>query len=61
MSCKAYYSSPEGNLQRDLTGEEIKVASKSRQDLIWVDIVETTEKYGKFLDAENVVTLIKRK
>jgi hypothetical protein len=50
MSCKAYYLSPEGNLQRDLTGEEIKVAFKSRQDLIWVDIVETTEEDSKFLD-----------
>ena len=50
MSCKAYYLSPEGNLQRDLTGEEIKVAFKSRQGLIGVDIVETTEEDGKFLD-----------
>ncbi|HJX70241.1 MAG TPA: hypothetical protein VJ441_04015 [Dehalococcoidia bacterium] len=50
MPFKAYYLSPEGNLQRDLTGEEIKAAFESRQGLLWVDIVETTEEDGKFLD-----------
>lgn len=50
MSCKAYYLSPECNLQRDLAGEEIKAAFACRQGLLWVDITEITEEDGKFLD-----------
>ena len=50
MPCKAYYLSPEGNLQRELTGEETKAAFESRQGLLWVDITETAEEDGKFLD-----------
>jgi len=50
MSFKAYYLSPEGDLKRELTAEEIKAAFESRQGLLWVDIAETTEEDGKFME-----------
>jgi magnesium transporter len=50
MSFKAYYLSPEGELKHDLTAEEIKAAFESRQGLLWVEIAETTEEDGKFLE-----------
>ncbi len=50
MSCRAYYLSPEGELRRDLGREEIEAAFKSKQGLLWVDISETTEEDGKFLE-----------
>ena len=50
MPIKAYYLAPNGNLQRDLTEEEIMRAYESKQGLIWVDISETTEGDGKFLE-----------
>jgi magnesium transporter len=50
MSCKAYYLSPEGELRRDLGKEEIEAAFKSKEGLLWVDISETTEEDGKFLE-----------
>ena len=50
MSCKAYYLSPEGELRCDLGREEIEAAFKSKEGLLWVDISETTEEDGKFLE-----------
>ena len=50
MSFKAYYLSPGGELKHDLTAEEIKTAFESRQGLLWVEIAETTEEDGKFLE-----------
>lgn len=50
MPCKAYYLSPEGELQRDLGKEEIKTAFESKQGLLWVDILETSEEDGAFLE-----------
>lgn len=50
MPCQAYYLSPEGELRRDLNKEEIKTAFESKQGLLWVDILETTEEDGAFLE-----------
>ncbi len=37
MPFTAYYLSPEGKLQRDLTEKEIKAAFESKQGLLWVE------------------------
>ena len=50
MSVKVYYLSPEGDLRRDLSEKETKAAFQSREGLLWVDIVETTEEDGEFLE-----------
>lgn len=50
MSFKVFYLSPEGKLLRDLTEEQVKASFTSGQGLLWVDIVETTEEDGKFLE-----------
>jgi len=50
MLFKAYYLSPEGELQRDLNEEGIGAAFESKQGLLWVDITETTEDDAQFLE-----------
>ena len=50
MPFTAYYLSPEGDFQRDLNEEQIKIVFESKQGLLWVDIAETTEEDGKFLE-----------
>jgi magnesium transporter len=50
MTIKSYYLTPEGELKRDLSEEEIGTAYKSKQGLLWVDIAETTEEDGRFLE-----------
>jgi len=50
MSYKAYYLSPEGEIRHDLTEGEIKAAYESKQGMLWVDISETTEEDGQFLE-----------
>jgi magnesium transporter len=50
MPFKAYYLTPEGKLQRDLTESDIVKAFGSHQGLLWVDISETTEADVKFLE-----------
>jgi magnesium transporter len=49
MPFKAYYLTPEGELQRDLTEKEIKKAFDSKQGLLWVDFPEMAEEDGKFM------------
>ena len=49
MSSKAYYLSPEGRLQRDLSEEDIRATFQSGQGLLWVDISDNTEEDGEFL------------
>jgi magnesium transporter len=49
MPFQAYYLSPDGKLQRDLTETQIKKICDSRQGLLWVDISETTPEDGKLL------------
>ncbi len=50
MVTTAYYLSPEGNLQKELSNDDIIRAFKSRQGLLWVDIAEITEEDGRFLE-----------
>ena len=50
MSFKAYYLSPQGTLQKDLTEDEIQAAFQSKQGLLWVDVTETTEEDGVLLE-----------
>jgi len=46
----AYYLSPEGELRKDLSEEEIRVVYESKQGMLWVNILETTEEDGQFLE-----------
>lgn len=50
MPFKAYYLTPEGDLRRDISEAEIGAAFESKQGLLWVDIFETTQEDGKFLE-----------
>ncbi|MFC1917854.1 magnesium/cobalt transporter CorA [Chloroflexota bacterium] len=50
MTIKAYYLAPDGSFQHDLSEDEIFKAYESKQGLLWVDISETTEDDGKFLE-----------
>ena len=49
MSFKAYYLTPEGKLQRDLTENEAIKAFDSKQGLLWVDFPEMTKEDGEFM------------
>jgi magnesium transporter len=50
MSYSAYYLSPEGTLGKELGEKEIKAALEAKQGVLWVDIAETTEEDGIFLE-----------
>jgi len=50
MAIEVYYLAPDGNLQRDLPRDEIIKAYESKRGLLWVDVSETTEEDGKFLE-----------
>jgi magnesium transporter len=50
MPLTAYYLSPEGELRSKLTEEEIGATLGSREGLLWVDVSDTTEEDGKFLE-----------
>lgn len=50
MPFKAYYLTPKGELQRDLNEGEVSVAYQSKQGLLWVDVTDTTEVDGRFLE-----------
>ncbi|MFC1912507.1 magnesium/cobalt transporter CorA [Chloroflexota bacterium] len=50
MTLRAYYLTPEGTIQRDLGEGQIKAAFESSEGLLWVDILETAEEDGKFLE-----------
>lgn len=50
MAIKAYYLAPDGNLQYELTKDEIIKAYESKQGLLWVDVSETTEDDSRFLE-----------
>lgn len=52
MPIKAYYLTPDENLQRDLTGEQIMAAYESKKGWLWVDISETTDEDGRFLEQD---------
>ncbi len=50
MPFKAYYLTPEGQLQPGLAEGEVRAALESRAGLLWVDVSETTPKDGEFLE-----------
>jgi len=50
MPFKGYYLSTEGVVYKDLSAGEIKNAFESKRGLLWVDISETTEEDGSFLE-----------
>ena len=50
MVIKAYYLTPEDELKRDLSEEEIGTTFKSKEGLLWVDIGEATEEDDSFLE-----------
>jgi magnesium transporter len=52
MPVQAYYLTPEGKLQRDLTESDVVKAYDSGQGLLWVDISGTTEADGKFMERD---------
>jgi magnesium transporter len=49
VTIKTHYLTPDGNLQFDLTEEEIIAAYKSKLGLLWVDIEGVSEEEGEFL------------
>jgi len=50
MPIKAYYLAPDGILQHNLSEDKVATAYESKQGLLWVDIAETTEDDGRFLE-----------
>jgi len=50
MSLSAYYLRPDGTVQRDLSKKQIKDAYESGEGLLWVDVEETIEEDGSFLE-----------
>lgn len=52
MLVNAYYLTPDGNLQKDLSREQIIEAYKSKNGLLWVDVSETTEEDGRFFEQD---------
>ncbi len=43
MSFTAYYLRPDGELDRDLSEEQVREAFESKTGLLWVDVEETTD------------------
>ena len=50
MPLKSYYLGPDEVTHKDLSEAEIKDAFESKSGLLWVDITETTEEDGNFLE-----------
>ena len=50
MPFAAYCLTPEGELRSKLSEDEIRAVFESRQGLLWVDMADTTEEDGKFLE-----------
>jgi magnesium transporter len=50
MPLRSYYLRPDGTVQRDLSKQQIKDAYESGEGLLWVDVEETTEEDGWFLE-----------
>ncbi|MFC1860356.1 magnesium/cobalt transporter CorA [Chloroflexota bacterium] len=50
MPFNAYYLTPEGELHRELTEDEVKSSFESDKGLLWVDISETSNEDGQFLE-----------
>ncbi|MFC2014381.1 magnesium/cobalt transporter CorA [Chloroflexota bacterium] len=50
MAFTAYYLAPNGELHINLTEEQVKSSYDSGEGLLWVDIVETANEDGQFLE-----------
>ncbi|MFC1869679.1 magnesium/cobalt transporter CorA [Chloroflexota bacterium] len=50
MPIKAYYLEPEGSLQRNLSKDDVIEIYEAKQGLLWIDVSETTEDDGIFLE-----------
>jgi len=50
MPFNAYHLTPAGDLQRDLDEDRVRAALASGEGLLWVDICDTTEEDGRFLE-----------
>ena len=50
MPYQAYYLSPDGNLARDLEEKQIVSAVESGRGMLWLDVSETTQEDGEFLE-----------
>ncbi len=50
MPFKTYYLTPADTLKQGLSKDETRAAFESRQGLLWVDITDTTEEDGIFLE-----------
>jgi magnesium transporter len=50
MPYRAFYLTEGGALQKDLGEDQVRAAFVSQKGLLWVDIGETTEEDGRFLD-----------
>jgi len=50
MPLQVYYLTPEGELRRELTEAQVKSSVESGDGLLWVDIGETTDEDGQFLE-----------
>ncbi|MBM4443816.1 MAG: magnesium/cobalt transporter CorA, partial [Chloroflexi bacterium] len=50
MPFSAYYLTPSGELRRGLNEQEVQAAFVSKEGLLWVDICDTTEEDGRFLE-----------
>jgi len=52
MTFKAYYLTPEGELKRDLSQAEIVDAFRSKEGLLWVDVIEPTATDAELLERD---------
>lgn len=50
MPFRAYHLAPGGQLKVDLTEREVKEAFEARQGLLWVDIYDSSEQDGPFIE-----------
>jgi magnesium transporter len=50
MPITAFYLTPEGDLRRDLTGDEIIKACQSNQGLLWIDILDIAAAESNLLE-----------
>jgi len=51
MAFTAYYLAPDGELQRELTEDQVKSYYDSGEGLLWVDTQDTTNEDGQFLES----------
>jgi magnesium transporter len=49
MPIKTYYLAPDGNLQQDLTEEQVTAAYRAKQGLLWVDITGVSAEEGEYM------------